>query len=347
MRGSSGASTGLFSERVMKQLFIYETGAVILLGLLLFYRTSTLSELKKLNEENSNELLLHSGINLFDPKPENIKYLYLVQSGRGYSDLTVAMKSNDSEVLVLSWDVSVKADITVSSAASWSSRRNTLYAGALHLESKRNRKYEYFIFVDDLPTAIDLEPPTPEAKKHVSTSEAWRKFESLLVKYHPAVAVLGQNVDPNEVDTQAEVASDGILSVGAFEETVNAFQRDAIKHLLPYETTFDGAGETWKSHAIMIYKAFLLYKHHVLLFSKIFLHLMEPSPMAHQMTQAEFIWESDISPLFIQQLPENFWPMVTIDNLSGESSPPPLNKRNGQAFGDTRVYWDLCPLPTI
>lgn len=175
----------------MKQLFIYETGAVILLGLLLFYRTSTLSELKRLNEENSNDLLFHSGINLLDSKPEKIKYLYLVQSGRGYSDLTVAMKSNNSEVLVLSWDVSAKADITVSSAASWSSRRNTLYAGALHLEAKRNRKYEYFIFVDDLPTAIDLQPPTPEAKKHVSTPEAWRNFESLLAKYHPAVAVLG------------------------------------------------------------------------------------------------------------------------------------------------------------
>jgi len=184
----------------MRSLFLFETGVVILLGLLLFFRAQRGNVHDK---SNSVGAIFNS---------EQIKYVYLVQTSSGYNRLTDSLKSTDkADVLVLSWDSNTKADIVVSSVVPWPERRNMLYIAALHSEAKLNRKYEYFIFVDDLPTHIDLRPSTRE----LPASETWRTFESYLAKYTPAIGVLSSS---RMLEANSKISIDTVQSVGIFEE---------------------------------------------------------------------------------------------------------------------------------
>ena len=196
------------------------------------------------------------------------RFLYLLQTEaclpsnlRAYDAL--GNGSLDFDVLVLSFkalcdDVSLShVEYISGTSTTWTTGRNLLFETAM----KRNTAYLYYIFMDDDVTVVDL----------ATNAIAWRKFEKFLRFVEPAVVGLDLP-DQDYVGKIEKIHRDKSCSLKEthyvaglwYDAMVNAFHRKAVRHLLPYDVTFDQQ-TWWASQMGLIVRSEVLFRGQVVL----------------------------------------------------------------------------------
>ena len=179
-------------------------------------------------------------------KELNMRFLYLLQTEScipHHLRLAEAIGNTIScrcEVIVLSFKKACNETTLAhvkylyGPSSSWNVGRNLLFLTAM----KRNKKYLYYIFMDD---DIILKSETDVEKN------PWRIFETFLEEVEPAVA----NIDINtrkklqcvykgreHQGCQLKESGD-YLPITHFDQAFVAFHHRAVQHILPYTTKFD------------------------------------------------------------------------------------------------------------
>ena len=197
-----------------------------------------------------------------------VRFLYLVQTE---DCLPPDLRTNESlgncsldfHVLVLSYRQSCDdrslshVEYIFNASTTWTTGRNLLFTIAM----KRNTAYLYYIFIDDDATAMDMR----------TNAVAWRAFEGILLSMEPAVMALdlpGQDYSDKVLQTHKDrgcVTEELEYVTGLwFDAMVNAFHYKAVKHLLPYISTFDEQ-TWWASQMALIVKTEILFRGQLLL----------------------------------------------------------------------------------
>jgi glycosyltransferase involved in cell wall biosynthesis len=169
-------------------------------------------------------------------------FLYLLQTAAAPPPLYNSIATPCADLLVLTWKHKVDGAI-FAPGSSWSSGRNLLLKHAL----ERIDDYEYFIFLDD-----DIRFDKGD----------WRQFESLLMKYQPAVAT---PFCPWYEPTKGVCAPMEAQCTSFFDAMFNAFHHEVLRDnvVLPYCTKWDKES-WWYSQWIVIQLADLFYRNHVI-----------------------------------------------------------------------------------
>ena len=193
-----------------------------------------------------------------------VRFLYLVQTEICLppdlrANEVLGNGSLDFHVLVLSYrqpcdDRSLShVEYIFDASTTWTTGRNLLFTIAM----KRNTTYLYYIFMDDDATVFDLR----------TNAVAWRAFEGFLQAMEPAIMAL----DLPGVQDYSERVLQIHKDRGCFMEEleyvtglwydamVNAFHYKAVRHLLPYVSTFDQQ-TWWASQMALIVKTEILFR---------------------------------------------------------------------------------------
>ena len=142
----------------------------------------------------------------------------------------------------------------------WTTGRNALLEAAMN----RNQTYLYYVFMDDDFTLGDprQQPAGP-----------WRRFENALRSYEPAVAAIDIGWVPKLRDFHVEKQCSGnaaeFIGTVWFDAICNAFHYKAIRHILPYDPTFDQQ-TWWASQMSVIIRSEVLFRGQVVLHLELF-----------------------------------------------------------------------------
>ena len=138
----------------------------------------------------------------------------------------------------------------------------------------RFKSYLYYIFMDDdivlennfIPPYIINKTFTNEAHKIIKQNiSPWRKFEHFLTSYKPAIGTVeneGRMKLMISLKTKEVNAYYGTIN---FDAQINAYHKDVISNLLPYNTTYD-TKSWWISQELITCKTFFRYHGHVVIF---------------------------------------------------------------------------------
>ena len=174
-------------------------------------------------------------------KRKTKNFLYLVQGPLGLPQHLQVLNTSDSEIVVLSYlhnDISTNIYYPNST---WTQGRNALFKYGKQLERTGAYHFKYWVFMDD---DVQL------------SADSLRSFERIVLEYEPAVAV------PKYAGNR-RVMSAPILPVYHFDALFNAFHRESLEWLMPYNGTFD-TSSWWTSQLILIHKAGMWYQGHIL-----------------------------------------------------------------------------------
>lgn len=175
-------------------------------------------------------------------------FLYLIQTESclphhlGSSEAFENTSSCRCEVIVLSYkkacneNTLAHVEYLYGPSSSWNVGRNLLFSTAM----KRNKKYLYYIFMDD---DIILKS---ETESHVDENP-WRIFETFLEEVEPAIANVDisprnklQCVYKGRKQQGCHLKEGGdYLPIAHFDQAFAAFHYRAVQHILPYTTKFD------------------------------------------------------------------------------------------------------------
>ena len=203
------------------------------------------------------------------PPPHNI--LYLIQTEQcipPYFQLNdvFGIPNLGFEVIVLSYkeaclDSSMPhVQYLLDNSTTWTTGRNVLFEAAMN----RNQTYLYYVFMDDDfalgdPRQLIMGP--------------WRRFESSLRSYEPAIAAIDNGWVPRIRDFHAERQCSGeaaeFIGTVWFDAICNAFHYKAIRHILPYDPTFDQQ-TWWASQMSVIIRSEVLFRGQVVLHMELF-----------------------------------------------------------------------------
>ena len=127
----------------------------------------------------------------------------------------------------------------------WNTGRNQLLQTAL--ECPRN--YTYFIFMDGDAEIV-------EARDFgFNTGDPYRTFEGYLRRWQPAVSFPGFFADPKEMQgLEVSVTYN-------FDAIVNAFHREALEMLLPYDTHWDRRSWWYSQYCVIMLSAAFFNQH--------------------------------------------------------------------------------------
>lgn len=187
---------------------------------------------------------------------------------------------DNRDVIVLSWKKRCKDNSTRMSHikyiyknnTSWGTGRNLLY----HLARARRKNYLFYSFMDE---DIEFQHTNNTPKNPIyneKTASPLRNFETFLRNYEPAVGltnfcslcgkmlanhsyVRGLCCSPKPKDNFPLIFPVSI----SFDAGFNAFHRDAIDHLLPYNLKYEDTS-WWESQKYVILAADLLFRGQVL-----------------------------------------------------------------------------------
>ena len=203
------------------------------------------------------------------PPPHNI--LYLIQTEQcipPYFQLNdvFGIPNSGFEVIVLSYkeaclDSSMPhVQYLLDNRTTWTTGRNVLFEAAMN----RNQKYLYYVFMDD-----DFALGDPRHQ----LMGPWRRFESSLRSYEPAIAAIDHGWVPRIRDFHAERQCSGeaaeFIGTVWFDAICNAFHYKAIRHILPYDPTFDQQ-TWWASQMSVIIRSEVLFRGQVVLHAELF-----------------------------------------------------------------------------
>ncbi|CAB4029547.1 Hypothetical predicted protein, partial [Paramuricea clavata] len=128
----------------------------------------------------------------------------------------------------------------------WNTGRNYLYEHAM----KRETVYLYYIFVDGDATLR----PNADTNANVTSLGLWRSFENFLVEYEPAVGITTycHNIHHPCFKQRNKPGGNGVyvLSGWLFDACFNAFHRDALPYLLPYNLKHEKASWCYSQHYV-------------------------------------------------------------------------------------------------
>eukprot|EP00731_Ephydatia_muelleri_P022279 Em0014g870a len=168
-------------------------------------------------------------------------------------------------------------------STTWTTGRNVLFEAAIN----RNKTYLYYVFMDDDITLGDTSHANP-----------WRKYESFLRTVQPAISC----VDPEmvkmirrfHVDHHCSGEGNGSVGTVWFDAIFNAFHYKAIRHILPYDPTFDQQ-TWWASQMSVIIRSEILFRGQIAIYTEVQGYNMNHRPyprsfnftlqMIHHMTE--------------------------------------------------------------
>ena len=124
--------------------------------------------------------------------------------------------------------------------STWTTGRNLLYFVAI----ERIRHYHYYIFLDD---DVDL-GFNSFSSQEMKRLTPFRAFEQWLLDDEPAVGVVNYNDNANTLLQRRRLVCGTnepsvVVPVMWFDALFNAFNHEAIRHILPYPTQYDK--ESW------------------------------------------------------------------------------------------------------
>jgi hypothetical protein len=128
----------------------------------------------------------------------------------------------------------------------WNTGRNYLYEHAM----KRKTAYLYYIFMDD---DVFLRP-NADSNVNANSLGLWRSFENFLVEYEPAVGIASYCSSKTTVckEKTNKPGETGVyvLSAIIFDACFNAFHRDALPYLLPYNLKDEDKSWWYSQHYV-------------------------------------------------------------------------------------------------
>ena len=148
-------------------------------------------------------------------------------------------------------------------STTWTTGRNLLFETAM----KWNTTYLYYIFMDDDVMLEDSED---------RTVSPWRKFEAFLLSVEPAIAatdlqsqdLLGRLRRTHKAKGCARREDAAYIGTLWYDAIFNAFHAKAVKHLLPYISTFDQQ-TWWASQMGLIVRSEVLFRGQIAFLTKI------------------------------------------------------------------------------
>lgn len=179
------------------------------------------------------------------------EFLYITQTESCMPEHLALMSSFRSDIVVISWQRRCNlSDHVFAPRTTWALGRNLALLYGLMLEQQLGWRYKYWIFLDD-DTSLSL-------KIKNSTISPYRAFEDFLNKHEPAVGypLFGYP----RVQTMPEART-----VGWFDALYNAFHRDVLLHILPYDARLDRTSCWWLTQAQVILRASIPYRGLVLM----------------------------------------------------------------------------------
>ena len=163
------------------------------------------------------------------------------------------------------------------SESTWTTGRNLLYRAA----KDRGINYFYYIFLDeDIYLTYDADFGSLAKNQSISPLRA---FEQFLLDYEPAVGMgnyyfhhtareimnfIKNSCQNNAYSNHSSFTSPLYLSMGYFDACFNAYHRDALDDLLPYDTVRD-ALDWWTSHSIVVMKIELKFRGHAVMYTPV------------------------------------------------------------------------------
>ena len=151
------------------------------------------------------------------------RFLYLVQTKNELPRAYAQLRSDDSDLSVLTWGVE-KPGCVYLPGSTWSQGRNRLRE---EVRRTGQTEYLYYVFLDD-----DL----------ALSQGDWRQFEQALLKYEPAIAI---PYWPRYAGMRGSNLALEAHRCIAFDAMCNAFHREVFHDdlILPYREEFDA--ESW------------------------------------------------------------------------------------------------------
>jgi hypothetical protein len=208
-----------------------------------------------------------------ESEPTLKNFLYLIQGPSELpSHLESILKTNYSEVVMLSFKEQTSKTTLFFPNSTWTQGRNMLFHYAKRLEQRTNCLFKYWIFLDEdvRLDAVQL-----------------RRFEQFLLDYEPAVGVPKIPWNPRISSPSTGIAGDWkVLPVYHFDGIFNAFHREAVEWLLPYNASFDDSS-WWTSQLILIHKAGMWYQSHILEFTD----LVASNPFSRKYPRSKTNWK--------------------------------------------------------
>ena len=173
----------------------------------------------------------------------------------------------------------------------WTKGRNLLYRTA----KSRSVDYLYYFFIDD-DIYLEYDQTFGSLAKNRSIPPL-RAFEQFLLEYEPAIGVgnyyfhhtarnimdfIDNSCHNNVHSNHSSSISPLYLTIAFFDPCFNAFHRDVLDHLLPYNPVRDNV-DWWASNSLLVMKVELLYRGHAVMYTPIFvgnpLHRSYPKDM--------------------------------------------------------------------
>ncbi|XP_032224162.1 uncharacterized protein LOC116605550 [Nematostella vectensis] len=236
---------GLYFRRIKKGrkaflLIVFLMNVYFVHRVLIGPGTTTSTRSKEPKLEHNNRIHLPSGKKLF---------VYLVQTEKclpGYITLPEVLGNASScrcDVIALSFKEICEVgppshmEYTFAPNTSWASGRNNLYKRV-----KARSAYLYYIFLDDDIRMAYNKRATEDMKKITEI----RSFEHFLLNVEPAVGFVNYRVY-NQARWQEYVLKhcrrkprpSSYYAMFHFDPLLNAFHKDAIHHILPYNESYD------------------------------------------------------------------------------------------------------------
>ena len=209
------------------------------------------------------------------PKPSPAPYsvLYMLQTEQclpAYYRLNDVFGSKNLgfEVIVLSFrkeclDESIlwpHLQYLVNTSSTWTTGRNLLFEAAM----QRKKTYLYYVFMDD-----DFAMGDPRQ----FPVGPWRRFEDSLRSLEPAVAAIDigwlNTIRDFHVSRRCSGETAEFIGTVWFDAICNAFHYKAVRHILPYDPTFDEQ-TWWASQMSVIIRSEVLFRGQVVIHTELF-----------------------------------------------------------------------------
>jgi hypothetical protein len=211
------------------------------------------------------------------------------------------LKSRDH--LILSYKSNTSQTDIYYPNSTWTTGRNKLFEIAIQ------KDYDYYVFLDG-----DLN----------LTEEILQKFENLLneLDYPIIVPNMGQNTRKSHYDIKYNrkgLMNDlfKIQTVDWFDGAFNAFNKNSIQQLLPYESKYD-VTSWWYSQLLLILKSNFLFKNQIVQINEINITNLNHSSYPQNM--------NDVKEICNKYIEENSMETLSMSNAIEITSNKEVNK---------------------
>lgn len=190
------------------------------------------------------------------------EFVYLTQTESCLPPHLAPLRSNRSDVVVLSWRQPCldQPHHFFAPDTTWSMGRNMALLYALVLERRQGWRYRYYILLDDDAALVFVN------RTAAAPDEPYRAFEDFLLRFQPAVGypIYGIFYAHGDFRTRFPNNSTDYAEVAWFDALFNAYHRDVLLYVLPYDTSGD-RGCWWVSQARAILDSAVPYRGYLLM----------------------------------------------------------------------------------